>query len=78
MSNVQDLTADQVLLMKLAGMIEQDQCGDRWDMNDVSEDDHYRLPDLIRSFALRSSAESDPLQGRSHHQLRVGVDPAVL
>jgi hypothetical protein len=42
------LSADSALLQKLADMIERDQCGDVWDINDVSEADHARLPELLR------------------------------
>lgn len=44
-------SADSALLQKLADMIERGQCGDVWDINDVSEADHARLPALLRRLA---------------------------
>lgn len=41
------------LLARLADMIERNQCGDFWDVNGVSEEDHARLPSLLRTAAHR-------------------------
>jgi hypothetical protein len=44
------------LLLKLADMIEKGKCGDLWDINDVSEEDHARLPTLLRTLAEPQTA----------------------